>query len=239
METLEAHLQHQVDRSERFFWNRLRWDLVLEHLPIGEPVEVVDVGAGTGFLGDVLQRERPQATYRFVEPIPALQDRLTSRFGAESNAGPLDPFGPGTYVTLLDVLEHQADDRLFMQGLAARMPPLSTLLVTVPALPALWSDWDEALGHHRRYTKGTLRQVISGLPFRVAEMSFLFPELLPLGLIRRIRARGKSGLSDGSAEFPDLPGPINETLYLIGKGSLRLRRWWPAGTSLFAVLERG
>src|SRR5919106_1375048 len=57
-------------------------------------------------------------------------------------------------VTLLDVLEHQRDDSGFLAGLLGRMRPDTPLILTVPALPGLWSAWDVALGHHRRYRRG-------------------------------------------------------------------------------------
>ena len=68
---------------------------------------------------------------------------------------------PG-FVTLLDVLEHQEDDAQFIGGLVAKMEPGSVLLLTVPALPKLWSPWDEALGHYRRYTRSSLLDASMG-----------------------------------------------------------------------------
>jgi len=39
------------------------------------------------------------------------------------------------------------------------------------------------------------------------------------------------------AEFPQLPKPLNEVLYRAGSYSIKARRRWPAGTSLFARLR--
>ena len=39
------------------------------------------------------------------------------------------------------------------------------------------------------------------------------------------------------AEFPDLPGPVNDVLYALGTASLALRRHWKAGSSLFLAAE--
>ena len=139
----------------------------------------------------------------------------------------------------MDVLEHQRDDREFMAGLAGKMAPGATLLLTVPAMPSLWSDWDSMLGHYRRYTKRALRETVAPLPFEIVEQSYLFPELLPLGWLRRWRMQqGRSGPNAEDAEFPDLPKALNEALYQAGRGSLLLRRLWPAGTSLLAILRR-
>ncbi len=141
-------------------------------------------------------------------------------------------------MTLLDVLEHQEDDVHFIEELVAKMEPGSVLLLTVPALPKLWSPWDEALGHFRRYTKASLLECFNGLPVDVSETSYLFPEMLFPGYLRA--RRGRSGervdLTE-DAEFPDLPGPANDVLYGLGTMSLALRRHWKAGSSLFLAAE--
>jgi hypothetical protein len=238
MEALELHLNRQMERSREFFWNRLRWELISSQLPAAGTAELVDVGAGPGFLGDFLRERHPAIVYRYIEPIDGLERQLEDRFGADANRRDRD-FGDASYATLMDVLEHQEDDRAFMADLAAKMEPGSTLLLTVPAMPSLWSNWDRMLGHYRRYTKDSLLQTVAPLPFEVVEQSYLFPELLPLGWLRRLRMRGQVA-ADGAAdaEFPELPRLLNEVLYRVGVGSMALRRRWPAGTSLFAVLSR-
>jgi hypothetical protein len=239
VEALEAHLNQQLERSRDFFWNRIRWELICARIPPAA-AELVDVGAGPGFLGDFLLEHRPQVDYRFVEPIENLERQLSDRFGPEANRRDAD-FGGARYVTLMDVLEHQADDRAFMAGLAAKMTRGTTMLLTVPAMPFLWSEWDAMLGHHRRYTKRALGEVVEALPFEVVEQSYLFPELIPFGLFRRLRlGRGNSMDAEqaGDAEFPELPRPVNGALYRIAGVTTALRRLWPAGTSLFAVLRR-
>ena len=235
-EALETHLQRQIDHSRRFFWHRLRWRAVSGFLPAGTPFELVDVGAGAGLLGQYLQEDRPLATYRFVEPIDSLRTFLRGLHGEQADAGDEAVFRSAKFVTLLDVLEHQEDDKEFLAALVAKMQPGSTLLLTVPALQSLWSQWDEALGHFRRYDKRSLLAVTEGLPLTVLEASFLFPEMVPMAVIRA-RKKAVDGLDsvNESAEFPDLPGVMNDLLYGVGTVSLDLRRRWKSGTSLLMV----
>ena len=75
------------------------------------------------------------------------------------DAGDQADYGSAEFVALLDVLEHQEDDKGFLRSLVDKMQPGSTLLLTVPALQGLWSQWDEALGHFRRYDKASLHSV--------------------------------------------------------------------------------
>lgn len=232
---LELHLSRQAEISQDFFWNRLRWELVCEELE-GGCTRVVDVGAGPGFLGDFLQGCCPQVEYWFVEPIEELQSGLTARYGEEANRRDRD-FAGASHVTLMDVLEHQEDDRAFLAELAEKMDPGATLLLTVPAMPSLWSAWDEMLGHYRRYTKASLRRAVGPTPLRIEAESYLFPELIPLGALRRLRMREADG-DAAAAEFPQLPPRLNQLLHRLGRASMRGRRLWPAGTSLYARLRR-
>jgi methyltransferase family protein len=232
VDALERHLERQAERSKDFFWNRLRWELVSAGLG-GDCRRLVDVGAGPGFLGEFLDRRRPEVEYWFVEPIDGLESMLVDRYGPEANRRERG-FEGASHVTLMDVLEHQEDDRAFLADLANRMDPGATLLLTVPAMPSLWSSWDSMLGHHRRYTKPVLREALDSLPLRVEEESYLFPELIPLGTARRLRR--SSGAAE-DAEFPQLSKPVNECLYRLGRATTRMRRLWPKGTSLFARLR--
>jgi hypothetical protein len=106
-------------------------------------------------------------------------------------------------------------------------------------MPWLWSQWDVVLGHYKRYRKESLDRAIEGLPFEVEEMSYLFPELLPLGWIRKVRlGRRTPSAEEASAEFPDLPGWLNESFFRLGTFTMHQRRRAPAGTSVFAALRR-
>lgn len=240
MNSLEAHLRRQIEHSRNFFWHRLRWRAVAAQLPAGRDFRLLDVGAGAGLLGVFLRRDFPRARYLFVEPIESLQHYLEAAYGVSANAARLTSFSGIEYVALLDVLEHQADDRRFLADLIEKMAPEATLIITVPALAGLWSGWDVALGHQRRYDRASLHGLIAGLPVRVVEISYLFPEMIPLALLRkRLRTATPNGeAASESAAFPDLPQVVNDGLYAVGRCSLAVRRYAPVGSSLLAVLRK-
>jgi hypothetical protein len=231
---LEHHLQRQVEHSRDFFWHRVRWKAVREQLPRDRPFTLLDVGAGVGLLGDYLA-EVPGGTYRFTEPIPELEARLEARWGKDANLRDREAYDGVDVVTLLDVAEHIEDDHAFLGDLAAKMPAGATLVMTVPAMASLWSYWDEALDHYRRYDKAMLRALLAPLPLEVREVSYLFPEMVPAALLRRRRTRTPS---TDAAEFPDLPRPVNRAFERLGTATLRLRRAWPVGTSALVVAVR-
>ena len=240
MDPLEAQLQRQLEQSRDFFWHRLRWKAVSGFLPPDETFQLLDVGAGAGLIGEYLRRDRPRARYRFIEPIDSLRDHLEQRFGVDARADDAGSLEDMDVVTLLDVLEHQRDDSGFLAGLLGRMRPDTPLILTVPALPGLWSAWDVALGHHRRYRRGALRGLISSAGGVADEVSYLFPELVPAALVRRTRQPADRVATEAVEEFqfPDLPRWLNDLLYAIGTATQASRRGWPFGTSLLAVVRR-
>jgi hypothetical protein len=239
--SLENHLRRQIDHSQSFFWHRIRWKAVKRIFPNATDFGLVDVGAGAGMVGEYLGQEFPNARYHFVEPLESLEHTLEQRHGRERNLRQAARFENMQVITLLDVLEHQADDRVFLSDLVVKMDRGAVLVITVPALGALWSPWDVALGHFRRYTKASLSKAWSGLPVVPLDLAYLFPEMLPAAILRRLIAgfsRGGTTPTDSRTEFPDLPAPINRALLGVGALSLALRKYVPLGTSLIAVLKR-
>jgi len=63
-----------------------------------------------------------------------------------------------TYSTILylDVLEHVSDDRGQLSAAAALLSSARYLIVLVPAHQFLYSAFDQAIGHYRRYSPTSL-----------------------------------------------------------------------------------
>jgi hypothetical protein len=59
----------------------------------------------------------------------------------------------------MDVLEHIMDDREELERAASLLQPGGYIVVLAPAHQWLFSAFDTAVGHHRRYTKPTLRDI--------------------------------------------------------------------------------
>ena len=62
-------------------------------------------------------------------------------------------------VAAFDVLEHIADEAQVLPQMRERMLPEGRLILTVPAHQALWSPFDIASGHYRRYSMETLSRL--------------------------------------------------------------------------------
>jgi SAM-dependent methyltransferase len=137
------------------------------------------------------------------------------------------------------VIEHTPDDVRTLTELRRVTRPGGSLVVTVPAYPALWSRHDEVNHHFRRYTRRALRSAAAAAGWRVEyETHFNGVYLLPAALVRlalRVRpdVQRRSELALTPASFDRLLElPLRVEAALIARG-VRL----PAGLSLLAVLR--
>src|ERR1700693_5566434 len=65
----------------------------------------------------------------------------------------LDPARRFDAILYVDVLEHIQDDSGEMRRAALHLSPGGALIVLSPAHPWLYTPFDRAIGHYRRYTK--------------------------------------------------------------------------------------
>jgi SAM-dependent methyltransferase len=145
-------------------------------------------------------------------------------------------------LTALDVIEHVEDDRRALREFARVIRPGGIAVITVPALKMLWSDWDVALHHFRRYTRPSLLAVVPQQDFELVHCSYINVVALPLVLlVRKWRAlKSKFGAAiDSRSEDAVPPAPLNALLkWSFVKPACQGVIRFPAGVGLLAVLRR-
>ncbi|MDX2036879.1 MAG: class I SAM-dependent methyltransferase [Isosphaeraceae bacterium] len=228
---------------ERHWWWRSRERYLRSRLDRlasnGGLGRILDVGCGDGLFFDVL------AGYGEVEGLetdgslvrdPERRDRITvgtlETLSGERGLASFD------VVLMLDVLEHIDDDRAALEDVFSLLGPGGRLVLTVPAMPWLWSRHDEVNEHRRRYTARMLREVIESAGFEIEELRPFFAwTILPMGLRRLLSPSGSNGRPYRVA-IP--PGPINRALIRLSDWdhalSTRVRLPW--GSSLYAAAKR-
>lgn len=158
---------------------------------------VLEVGAGIGSTTRALHNGRP-TDWLCVEPDAQLASSITAALQARSlpattrlHVGTLAtlPAAEGLFdaVLYVNVLEHIEDDATEITQAYARLAPGGYLLILVPAHQWLFSRFDSAIGHFRRYTRSRLRRVLpaSGLVRRLAYLDSL--GLLAAGASKLLR----------------------------------------------------
>ena len=233
----------EIDRDHWWFVGRRRIvsALIEKFAPAKRPLEILEVGCGTGSNIEMLQRfGRVDA----VEPDDDARAFSERRTGLAIKGGYLPdgvPLDDGRYdlIVLLDVLEHIPDDLGALSGLAAKLAPGGRLLLTVPAIPALWSGHDVAHHHQRRYTAKMLDAVVRKAGFRVLHRasfnSLLLPAILGVRWLNKLRRR------EGGDDDALPPAPVNRLLAALfgGEAYFVIKGWLPAGVSLALVAEAG
>jgi SAM-dependent methyltransferase len=128
--------------------------------------EVLEVGAGIGGTTRVFF-DHSVRRWVCLEPDPGLASSITTAV-AEGALPPACEVAVGTLdalpadarfdtVLYIDVLEHIEDDTAEMARAARVLKPGGYVVVLSPAHQFLFTPFDAALGHFRRYSRSTLR----------------------------------------------------------------------------------
>jgi len=146
-------------------------------------------------------------------------------------------------IGMFDVLEHIPDDGAILRQVFDLLEPGGTLLLTVPAHQKLWSYFDEASRHCRRYELPELRTRLTDSGYRVDYLSQYMMTLYPLmWLGRRFAGRERGGDPMQLARKELQVAPIlNAALNFVLAQELRWlakRAHLPIGTSLIAVARK-
>lgn len=130
--------------------------------------DVLEVGAGIGGTTRVLFPGE-STSWTCLEPDERLAARISRavdagelgegcrvRSGTLSDLDPEERFDTILYV---DVLEHIEDDRAEVLTAVERLRPGGALATLSPAHDWLYTAFDEAIGHFRRYDRGSLSEL--------------------------------------------------------------------------------
>ena len=239
MNPTEFAVLARVEREHWFYRGKRdivhHWALTLLHL---RPADLaVDVGAGTGQL---VVEFSDMCKAIGIEPHPvALQiagGKPIQLVQGSVTALPLTA-GRAALVTALDVLEHVEDDAGALAELLRITRPGGFIFIGVPAFQILWSDWDESLGHKRRYTKRALLQLVNRLDVTVQRCVYVnSAAFLPVLCYRWLRTRlgGQRRLEDSVPT-----ALVNHILYKVFVVPA-CWRWLspPFGISIFCILRK-
>ena len=206
--TASALVRHPWERARARLVERLL-EPELPHQQ--EPVDVLDVGSGDGWLArrlaDDLGRRVAITCYDRYYTGALLEhlDGLPTSGVTYTDNAPTEPFD---VVLALDVIEHVEDDAAFVQELADHLESGGRLLVTVPAHQSLFGPHDVALGHFRRYSQAGLEALLAEAGLDVRASGQLFGSLYAVRRAQRRRERRRGDvLEDEASEYLSWEGP--------------------------------
>jgi SAM-dependent methyltransferase len=229
-------------------WWQARAALVirlLRELGLKPPARVIDAGCGWGVTLGALEKHGFRAigldvSRRALELLDRPERTLVEADLTQPFARvPLE----ADAVLALDVIEHLDDDRAAVRHLASLARPGGLLVVSVPALPDLFSEFDTIQGHRRRYLPDSLRAAFGGSELQLERILWWGQGLVPLLARQRARPPSPPGAPAAWVYRRYLKLPPWPSAWLI-RALLRLeegptvRGRAETGTSLFAVARR-
>ena len=238
-----AAYQSLRDSQDRHWWfvgrRRIVARLIERYVTLPARARVLEAGCGYGGNLAMLGELGEVSAFEFDDAARVHAAALSRRQIAYGKLPDDIGFAEDRFdlIAMLDVLEHIDDDVGSLRALGERLAPGGSLLLTVPAVPWLWSDHDVLHQHKRRYTRALLRERLQAAGFEVTRIGYFNALLFPLALIQRLAARllGGGGLDHGAP-----PEPLNGLLAEIFafEGHLLGRIRFPIGLSLFAVIRK-
>ena len=213
--------------------------LIQRTLAGAAPGRILDVGCGSGGnLGLLARFGRVDG----IEHDPEARAVARMRSGLEIQPGSLPddlPVADGAYdlVALLDVLEHVEEDEASLRAIGRKLASGGRLLITVPAMPWLWSAHDETHHHKRRYTRASLERTVRSAGLEIERIGYFNTLLFPFAVATRL-ARAVFGVETSDDVIP--PRVLNAAFrtvfaserHLVGRVRLLV------GLSLFAVVRQ-
>jgi SAM-dependent methyltransferase len=198
---------------------------------------VLEIGAGLGTITKQIAQGRELVIALEVED--SYFARLQQTFEGSPNVRPyrsdvsLDDWmslrAEGVDSILLsNVLEHIPDDGAAVRRFRQVLPQGGKLVLLVPAIEQLFGSLDRAVGHHRRYTPATLRQVVEENGFSLRRLEWMNLAGIP-GWFVNARLLKRRAMPPLQLRLYDLFAP------LIARAESKVKL--PIGMSLFAVAE--
>jgi hypothetical protein len=189
--------------------------VVVEAIPAGAPARVLDIGAGDGYLARSLLGGIPVGSS--VACVDSnYTDAELQRFASPPTAGltfsRTRPAGHFDVILLLDVIEHIADDRAFLDELiGGSLDRNGLVVVSVPAWDLLYGQHDLALKHFRRYQPAQCRALLEATGLEIVHDGGLFHSLLLPRVLQRIAEAAGGALRVGrGGRGADRPANLGE-----------------------------
>jgi SAM-dependent methyltransferase len=244
--------------EHRHFWfqaRNLAIGNLVARLVAGWPkgYNVLEVGCGTGNVLRVLEQVCVGGNVVgmdiFIEGLAFARQRTTCGLvlGDAENPPFLAKF---QLIGAFDVIEHIANDSQTLRSLHKMLVPGGFLLLTVPAYQDLWSYFDAAAHHCRRYEPAALRQKLVEIGYQVQFLSPFMASTYPLiwagrrfaGLLRRSK-KSESSKTDHELAMQELQviPVINSILSFVLAQEARLigrQHALPFGSSLIVIAQK-
>ena len=215
------HTLKVIATADRF--NRWMFEQIRDHLK----GEILEIGSGIGNISQLVIESDHYITLSDYnkEYCSILEDRFSTNKNVREviQIDLLHPEFETKFlrfkqkfdsIFLLNVIEHIEDDKLSVRNCRYLLKPGGHLILLAPAYSWLYSTFDEALGHYRRYTVKSMSEllqsqgfdILSGSYFNITGIAgwFLFGKIFK----RRMLGKGEMSVFNRIVPFAKLTDKI-------------------------------
>ncbi len=228
---------------EGHFWIEWRFHVLLEvlhifQLPGQQAWHGIDIGCGNG----VVRRQLERATAWTVDGADLTLSALRLNQTLRGNTLLYNVFDCQRdlqerydFVILFDVLEHIDAPAEFLRAVLFHLKPGGWIFLNVPALPGLFSQYDRAQGHRRRYTRRMMQTELDAQAVSLRDLRYWGGTLLPLAVLRKMFLSSHASSQEVFQKGFQMSSPsLNAWLLRAMRFEIALTQHPPLGTSLFA-----
>jgi hypothetical protein len=189
--------------SVRHPWELARLEvikkIIINHATIPDGSKVLDIGCGDIFVAENLALSYPNAQFFAIDTafdeivIENLKkNQKTNNLELLKSINELpESIENISLVLLLDIIEHMENDVEFLRKLINQkyINEKTNFIITVPSFQSLFCSHDAFLGHYRRYTNKSLKNVLKNSGLKIILCGYFFFTLIPIRAIQVIKER--------------------------------------------------
>ena len=173
LENNEFLAAEHLNDGERYLknYNNHIVSLIFRNMPILDRIKVLEFGAGLGTLAEIV-RKKYNLTPTCVEIDRSFLTILTERgFSSFQSLQDLAE-KKFDFIYSSNVLEHIDDDVSTLYSLNFQLEPKGKLVLYIPALKFLYSEYDRSIGHYRRYSRTEIKKKLKKAGFEIDSISY-------------------------------------------------------------------
>jgi SAM-dependent methyltransferase len=200
-----------IHGTSEHFWVRHRNELIRKFFGnlIRESNQVGEIGCGSGLVLSYLSETLHKSIDGFELNLNAL--RLCPKINGSLYIYDIlrrqpDFLEKYDVLMMMDVLEHIEDEQEFLNAVRDHITPKGYLIVGVPMRQNLYSAYDRADGHYRRYSQNYLKSIVELSGFKLIRSVQWGHSYLPLLIIRKMilgnKVTGDAAVKKGFAISP-------------------------------------